>query len=46
MKQPYLRPVAWACAALIGLAATVLAALLPARRSSAASVVDALRQGT
>ena len=33
-------------AALIGLAATVLAALLPARRSSAASVVDALRQGT
>jgi putative ABC transport system permease protein len=33
-------------AALIGLVATVLAALLPARRSSAASVVEALRQGT
>lgn len=33
-------------AALIGLVATVLAALLPARRSAAASVVDALRQGT
>ena len=33
-------------AAVIGLLATTLAALLPARRASAASIVDALRQGT
>ena len=33
-------------AAAIGLFATTLAALLPARRASAASIVDALRQGT
>lgn len=32
-------------AAVIGLLATTLAALLPARRASAASIVDALRQG-
>ena len=33
-------------AAAIGLFATTLAALLPARRASASSIVDALRQGT